>query len=170
MKTYRYPDYFRAKRRSYISLVFALVLVFGVIGTVIANPRSLLEDLGSGMLVIAGVFAFVTYDLYEINMYPNLTTSEKGLGIEFLGFYLPVSWEDVESVHMTQSASYPEKFTEWFVRTKKLTPFHLLYGKFKYDGYVTGFLMHSEMENYGQILDEIKGKVPANKYQLPYKT
>lgn len=103
-------------------------------------------------------------------MYPDLTTDEKGLGVEFLSFYVPISWKDVESIHLIQDCSYPKKVTEWFVRTKKLTLFHLLYGKFKYGDYVTGFVIRSELENVQQVLEEIKSQVPVNKYQTFHKT
>ena len=171
MTTYHYPDHFRTEHRKYGSLYFSLIFLIVVLGTAIADYQGVLENPGWSVLVIFGTFAIVVYDLYQINMYPNLTTSEKELKVEFMGFYLPVDWENVESIHLLQSSQYPEVFSEWFVRTKKLTPLHLLYGKSKYGSFVTGFLMRSEIENVQQVLEEIKRKLPIeDKYRAFYKT
>lgn len=170
MKTYHYPHDFRTKHRNYLSLLLSLGFLLVLVGIAIADLQSLREELWSGLLIMFLAFIGVVYDLYQVNLYPDLTASETGLGVEFLSFYIPVSWENIESVHMIQSSYYPEKFTEWFVRTKKLTPFHLLYGKNKYGDFVTGFLIRSEMESVQELLDEIGSKIPVNKYQSFKKT
>lgn len=165
MKTYHYPHDFRTKHHNYLSLFLSSSFLLVLVVIAIADYQSLREELPIGMLIILLALFGAIYDLYRINLYPNVTTSELGLGVEFLSFYIPVLWENVESVHMLQSSYYPEKFTEWFVRTKKLTPFHLLYGKNRYGDFVTGFLVRSDMESVQELLDIIGGKVPANKYQ-----
>lgn len=170
MRNYCYPHHFRSKYRKYTSLVFSGTFFLVVVATALLDFQDLLDDVISGLLIIGGAFTLVVYDLYTINMYPNLTTTEEGLGVEFLSSYVHISWKDVESIHMTQSNYYPEEFTEWFVRTKKLTPFHLLYGKAKYRDYVTGFVVRSEIENIQQLLDEIGGRLPVDKYHSFYKT
>jgi hypothetical protein len=169
MKTYHYSKEFRSQHRKYTSLVFSILLLLLVFGTAIVDLDGLLKNPIFGVLLLLGVVANVVYDLYRINMYPNLKIGENGLEVEFFGFYIPVRWKNVESITHIQSRSYPEKFTEWFVRTRRLTAFHLLYGKSKYGDYVTGFLVQSEIENVQQVLDTIGSKLAVNNYATAHQ-
>ena len=78
MRVYRYPHQFRSDNRKYISLVLSGLLFLIVVVTAIADFQGLLDDVVSGLLVIGGAFALVVFDLYKINMYPDLTTDEIG--------------------------------------------------------------------------------------------
>ncbi|MCL4274510.1 MAG: hypothetical protein KJZ77_11620 [Anaerolineales bacterium] len=170
MKTYHYSQDFRTKHRNYLSLFLSLSFFLVLVSIAVVDYQSQQEDMGVRWLIMYLAFIVTIYDLYQINLYPNINVGETGLGVEFLGFYIPVPWENVESILMIQSRYYPEVFTEWFVRTKKLTLFHLLYGKNKYGKFATGFLIRSEMESIQELLDKIGSKIPVNGPQSYQKT
>ena len=170
MKTYYYPNDFSTKHHNYARFFFSLGFFILLLAILITEYQDSRDDIRIDLLIILLFFFNVIYDFYQVNLYPNLVTNETGLRVEILKLRIFVPWENVISIHMIQSSYYPEKFTEWFVRTKKLTPFHLLYGKNKYGDFATGFLIRSEMENVQELLDEISSKIPVNKYQPSQKT
>ncbi|WP_298817014.1 hypothetical protein [Chloroflexus sp.] len=95
--------------------------------------------------------------LVLLNALPAIRVSPRGLLIEFAGGWLPVAWEDLQTIHVTSDQA-GQRFVLLVIPTKtakRLTGWHRLYGLIYGATLRPSFLISSAIENFDHLLNTI---------------
>jgi len=129
---------------------FTLLLIILVLISLLRYPPDSLWGYG---YVLLPTLLFVLAYAYFANFWPAIEICEQGLRVEFFWFRLFVGWEQVVSIKRSPSQW---RLKTWVVKTRALTPFHRLYGLLNGLAIAPCFLIHSNLENCHEIVEQIK--------------
>ena len=114
-----------------------------------------------GILMMA--IGWLLIGLQLINLYPTVWIGDDGLIISaFLGVRIHVKWKDVIDISSRQPLwIFPDR--SFVVRARHITVFHRLLGLAYAWSLSPAFLIHRQIEDYDELLDEIRERSTATR-------
>ncbi|RRR67939.1 MAG: hypothetical protein EI684_18245 [Candidatus Viridilinea halotolerans] len=106
-----------------------------------------------GPLLWAGLALFVA--LYLRNALPSIRSSHVGLLVEFAGSWLPLRWEELRLLRVTQDAAGERFIILAEVQPGRLTTWHRFYGLLYGLRWHPGFLISSQIGQAEQLIQTI---------------
>lgn len=102
------------------------------------------------------------------NALPTVRVSNRGLMIEFSGSWLPIHWEDLRTIKVTEDLA-AERFV-LLAQTNKsqLTSWHRLYSLFYSLGWRRGFYITSSIDDFDQLLKTVLAERERTARSLEY--
>lgn len=114
------------------------------------------SDLTSALILML-VFLFVT--LLIRNAFPTVRFSVRGLLIWFGNDWVPVQWESIRAIRVTDNADGKRFVVLVQTDEKQLTPWHRLYSFVYRFGFRRGFLLTSSMQDGEGLLREMMDEI-----------
>jgi hypothetical protein len=137
--------------RSLFANVPGLPMIVGLVG--IADARQIgMIDLQRALIWFA--LALLLTILLR-NALPTIRTSTQGLLVEFFGGWLPISWEELRAVRVTQDATGKRFVLLIETQRSRLTDWHRLYTLLYRLGWRRSFLVSSSISNFEGLVREI---------------
>lgn len=106
-----------------------------------------------GPLLWAGLALFLA--LYLRNALPAIRSSHVGLLVEFAGTWLPLRWEELRLLRVTQDAGGERFIILAQAQPGKLTSWHRFYGLIYGLHWQPGFLISSQISQFEQLVETI---------------
>jgi len=98
--------------------------------------------------------------LITANYFCEVTVDEAGISVTFLWRNLHINWRDIVEI---KAKGFLGHSRSWVVLTKKLTPFHRLYGIVYGFSWLPGFIispsLHDGEKLAGMIEERVKGRL-----------
>ena len=126
-----------------VVLTILLAIVFGIV-----FPVYVKNLITFGLIYIL----VICLGFYVFSWWPNITSTEDGVLIEFLSGKIRIPWGDILGIR--QLYGMPGK--AWLVSVKKITPLHYLLGLQFGLKPVPGFLIWEGISNRAELLSEIR--------------
>jgi hypothetical protein len=96
----------------------------------------------------------VLMSIIVASLYPDLSTSEEGLGVRFGFWTLQVPWEEVLSVRRLLISV--RRRPTYLIQVKKLTTIHRFISLSQLGGWRPGFLVSSVLDGYDELMKTIR--------------
>jgi hypothetical protein len=146
---FRYP--FLIRLFTIAATISAFLTPIYIIGNFVLqySAKNVLVEQTILLATLYKALAYCVALVFFANAYPEITVDKNGLYVHFLWYRLPLTWQDIIEVK-PYFFSLPNR-PSWVVRTRKLTPFHRLYGLLYSFTFLPSFFIFSTIENYEEL-------------------
>lgn len=150
-KMFSYPQSIKITK-SYCKALTLLSMLLTVYIWITAKPGGY-ESIWEYLALIVTLPLFPTFCFLFLYSWSDISLSEDGLWVEFVGRDLFVPWSEIVDIRYFGST----KFGSWLIRTRgnRLTIFHRLYSLFYSLSTQPGFLVHPLIESRDVLMREI---------------
>jgi hypothetical protein len=122
--------------------------IYGVVGT----DRSLITNLSDFILPLIWLALGLLLALLLRNAFPTIRTSARGMLVEFGNDWLPVPWETLKAIKVTEDASAERFVLLVEVAKPYLVGWHRLYSFLYRFGFQRGFLVVSAISDFDGLI------------------